>query len=288
LHQLVAGSLPFDAETIAGMFVAVAYDEPKMLTGAEVPFELSRIVKACLAKQPSERPSVPELSELLAPFAPADSMAPQLAMTIEDEPVPSIEIVEPSPVSRMKAAFEKTMSGPPPLPRSRLGAMPRLPVDRLGREIRRRFGRGWLAARLLAQSIAPEAHTPADRSFQRRRWGAVGVVAAAAVLGIASLFASPEPTAAAATELAAEPVQLADAPLEFGLSAFVPPSFALQVKDDSETQSDRASTPPAVLPVRWTPPAHRSRLIVHDDPYRSAKQTAAGFTHPNRLQDRRR
>lgn len=298
LHQLIAGALPFESETIAGMFVAVAYDEPKPLLDPDVPFDLANVVKRCLAKNAAERPSIAELIELLAPFAPAESMPPQLAMTIEDEPVPSAEpvesaqVIEPSPASRMKLAFERSVSRPPPL--SRLGATSRVKklvqpsVDRISREITHRVGRGWLAARLMAQTIAPDARTPAERDFQRRRWGAVGVVAAAAVLGIASIFASPA-ASAAPTALATEAALVAEAPLDFGLGAVVPASFALPEREEPDTTGDRAPTPPAALPVRWTPPP-RTRLLVRDDPYHrkpTSTVVATGFTHPRKLQERR-
>ena len=296
LHELIAGKLPFESETIAGMFVAVAYDDPRALAGADVPDELARVVQSCLAKNASERPSVSELAERLAPFSPAESLAPQLAMTIEEpepesappsfadaaeaplseEPIDSLQVVEPSPMSRMKAAFESSTSRPPPLPGSRLGATPRA---RVTRELGRRFGRGWLSARLMAQTLAPAVHT-SDRELQRRRWGAVGVVAVAASLGVASLFVAPSSSsgAAAASDLAEEPAEVAEIPLTFGLGAFVPPTFTVPEREDAETHADRAATPPAALPVRWP---LRARLLVRDDPY--SPYAKGGFTHPRTL-----
>ena len=52
LHELIAGRLPFAADTVSGMLVAVAYDEPAMLVAESVPFELARIAHACLSKDP--------------------------------------------------------------------------------------------------------------------------------------------------------------------------------------------------------------------------------------------
>lgn len=70
LHQIIAGSLPFTADTIAGMLVAVAHDEPAMLTAEDVPFELARIVQSCLAKDRDARPeNLSVLAKSLAQFA---------------------------------------------------------------------------------------------------------------------------------------------------------------------------------------------------------------------------
>ncbi|MBX3215597.1 MAG: protein kinase [Labilithrix sp.] len=95
LHELIAGSLPFAADTVSGMLVAVAYDEPALLVAEGVPFELARAVRACLAKEPSERPAdVAVLAKVLAPFAGAEgvglarrvdaalSTRPPMAMTV--------------------------------------------------------------------------------------------------------------------------------------------------------------------------------------------------------------
>ena len=329
LHELVAGKLPFDAETIAGMFVAVAYDEPALLVGADVPYELARVVHECLAKNPNGRPpNVMVLAERLAPFAPtveAESMSPQLTMTVDAqpssvplvpeshvpeshvpvsdarEPLASSDLIEPSPLSRMQA-FEKTSSRPPPLPASKLGAKPRAALERaveqsiqLQQSLQKRVGRGWLAARLMAASVLPPAETPQEQAFQRRRWGAAGVVGGAAVLGLVGLCAAPSSDAAATTTTAAalepESAVQAEPGLAFGLGAFVPPSFALREKE-SDTMSDRAPTPPAALPVRWTPPP-RTRLFVREDPYSphgsaaAPKRPATGFTHPRALERRR-
>ncbi|MCW5835821.1 MAG: serine/threonine protein kinase, partial [Labilithrix sp.] len=99
LHELVAGRLPFAADTVSGMLVAVAYDEPALLVAEDVPFELARLVRACLAKDPSERPAdVAALAKRLAPFAGPEGVGlarrvdaalststPPMAMTVDGE-----------------------------------------------------------------------------------------------------------------------------------------------------------------------------------------------------------
>jgi hypothetical protein len=68
LYNLVSGSLPFEADTLSGVIVAVVYDAPSLLTDA--PYELARLVHRCLEKDPAKRPQdVRELAAALAPFA---------------------------------------------------------------------------------------------------------------------------------------------------------------------------------------------------------------------------
>jgi serine/threonine protein kinase len=68
LYNLVSGRLPFEADTLSGVIVAVVYDAPSLLTDA--PYELARLVARCLEKDPANRPQdVRELAAALAPFA---------------------------------------------------------------------------------------------------------------------------------------------------------------------------------------------------------------------------
>jgi serine/threonine protein kinase len=98
LYNLVSGQLPFVADTLSGVIVAVVYDAPSLLTDA--PYELARLVARCLEKDPAKRPQdVRELAAALAPFAGSDgarlservqamldagSMAPITIATIAD------------------------------------------------------------------------------------------------------------------------------------------------------------------------------------------------------------
>ena len=68
LYNLVSGQLPFEADTLSGVIVAVVYDAPSLLTDA--PYDLARLVARCLEKDPAKRPQdVRELAAALAPFA---------------------------------------------------------------------------------------------------------------------------------------------------------------------------------------------------------------------------
>jgi len=68
LYNAFSGSLPFEADSVSGMLVAVVQDAPALLT--EAPYGLARLVHHCLDKDPARRPrDVAELAAELAPFA---------------------------------------------------------------------------------------------------------------------------------------------------------------------------------------------------------------------------
>jgi eukaryotic-like serine/threonine-protein kinase len=72
LFELLTGTLPFDAETTAGLLAAIAADEPHRVRKyrPDVSEELDAIVRACLEKDVARRiHSVSELAQALEPFA---------------------------------------------------------------------------------------------------------------------------------------------------------------------------------------------------------------------------
>lgn len=72
LYQLLSGYLPFQADSVAGMLVAIVSEDPIPLTEAApgVPPELAAVVMSCLQKNKDKRPQTArELGQLLAPFA---------------------------------------------------------------------------------------------------------------------------------------------------------------------------------------------------------------------------
>ncbi len=151
LHELVAGSVPFTADSVAGMLVAVSCDEPAMLAAQETPFALARIVKACLARDPAGRPAdVADLARQLAPFAGADGreLAAAVATALTAAPA----------------------AAPPPEPAADEDAVAPRPVTLSGRPTQP-------SARMVA--------------LHRRRIGAIAAVGAAALLAIVGLSRSP-------------------------------------------------------------------------------------------------
>jgi eukaryotic-like serine/threonine-protein kinase len=76
LHELVAGTPPYDADTFAALCAMIASDPPTPLRQAapDAPEELEAIVRKCVEKAPSDRyQNVAELAAELAPLAPEES-----------------------------------------------------------------------------------------------------------------------------------------------------------------------------------------------------------------------
>lgn len=72
LHELLTGTLPFEADTVSGVLAAVSADPPVPLRALrpDAPPEVEAAILACLQKDLSRRcGSVAELAQLLAPFA---------------------------------------------------------------------------------------------------------------------------------------------------------------------------------------------------------------------------
>ena len=88
LYNMVSGALPFTADSLSGVIVAVVYDAPGLLTDA--PYELAKIVAQCLDKDPAKRPqSVADLAAALAPFAGAEGehLADRVRVMLDAPPV---------------------------------------------------------------------------------------------------------------------------------------------------------------------------------------------------------
>jgi len=282
LHELISGSLPFSADSVSGMLVAVAYDEPALLAAEDVPFELARVVHACLAKDPAARPAdVATLARALAPFAGAEgiglarrveaalSMPPPMAMTLDSSA---------NATSARAAATSEQGVEPSAAPAAEPASS-----SVLGR-----------ADDELAQE---------DRAFQRRRIGAIVGVGAAAVLGLVGLFTPPAATAAGAADSPADAVELPrpPAPTEGTALPFIPPSF---LSSDEPEATNEAAQPSAPTPPKGAPPSQRpersagsaAKSLAKDLPPKKPRSSLAvrenpyerGFTHPTRLPDRSR
>ena len=92
LYNLISGRLPFEAETLSGVIVAVVYDAPSLLT--EAPYELARLVHRCLEKDPANRPqNVKELADALAPFATGGArLSDRVRVMLETPAAPRVDV----------------------------------------------------------------------------------------------------------------------------------------------------------------------------------------------------
>ncbi|APR83249.1 serine/threonine protein kinase [Minicystis rosea] len=111
LHELVAGTPPFDAETAAGIGARIAAGEPPRLRDIrrDVPRALEDVVLRCLAKDPNARfQTVATLARALAPFAESsDASVDRIARMLGDAPA----VAEaPPPPRRRSIPLAATLS----------------------------------------------------------------------------------------------------------------------------------------------------------------------------------
>ncbi len=76
LYEMIAGHLPFQADSLSGQLASILTDEPEKLREAlpNAPKALEDVLLACLHRKPEKRPqNVGQLARLLLPHAPAGS-----------------------------------------------------------------------------------------------------------------------------------------------------------------------------------------------------------------------
>jgi serine/threonine protein kinase len=245
LYDLISGALPFEADTLSGVIVAVVYDAPALLTDA--PYELARLVARCLEKDPSARPhDVKELAAALAPFAGAEGarLSERVRAMLETPP-----ISEPAARSTLDASASGSIE-PVSMP--------------LGRDESRDSRDGHEALLLVTKRAVADTATPvpADvptrpslRVIARRRrsraravaLGILGAAAAMALVGATSARRSALSTlVSAAREGKLESSLVASDPVE--APAFVPsiapiPDTTVADLPDAPPDGPRAAAP---------------------------------------------
>ncbi len=297
LHQLISGELPFSADTISGMLVAVAYDEPALLAAPDVPYDLARIVHRCLAKDPDARlRDVATLARVLAPFAGRDEVTRSAATTHVAEAENLSAASQPPLAMTMDSQNGVVEIAPAPRPHVEPSPSAFAPPS---------------IAPLEDDGIPPSV-ARLRRAIDRRRKGAIATVAAAAIVACVSLFEEPPKSVPAKAARDLEPPLIpgtrGDAPAddspgsdladaisssrvstsEADVRAFVPPSDATALPEVDAVMS-LPSAPLVPTPTTTTATATttmptsrgRASLAVRENPY------ARGFTHPTRL-DRKR
>ena len=89
LYELLAGSPPFDGQTVLAVLNQIEQQEPPLLSARQprVTTELAAVVHRCLAKDPALRPAdARALAEALAPFAKQSSRAAERARAAPERP----------------------------------------------------------------------------------------------------------------------------------------------------------------------------------------------------------
>lgn len=169
LHELISGSLPFTAETVSGVLVAVCCDAAPLLS--EAPYELARVIHRCLEKDPNDRPaSVEELANELGRFLgdagtrASERVRAALAKKDSDDDSDTDHSIPP-----MSVPVESGRASHAPLPL-----------------VTRR--QPW------EQPTTPSKRVVADRRRSRARSVAVATVIAATAIAAAALVSTPPST----------------------------------------------------------------------------------------------
>ena len=270
LYELLSGSLPFTADTVSGVIVAVVYDTPTLLTDA--PYPLAKIVARCLEKDPAKRPQdLYELSALLAAFAGANGvrLSERVAVALETPPPPSlraVDLAKPASIAPLSVALRA--SGIPP---KKPAAQRRKTWQRVARLLVAAatlggvgFGIGRIAMSMQAAQAAEEPAVAAAISTTTVTSESLATPAEVAPTGEPAEPEGPDGKPDAA--LAADPV------LSFAASAgqpLIPTPLATADEPAAPTPSPPLpaaaplATPPRAAAPLPPPPAHaapRSRL----------------------------
>jgi serine/threonine-protein kinase len=88
LYELLTGRLPFPAENVADLFVAILESEPVPIQSLrkDAPPALDGVVRRCLTREPDDRfPDVAAFAEALVPFGPpgSDGAAQRIRHTMQ-------------------------------------------------------------------------------------------------------------------------------------------------------------------------------------------------------------
>ena len=244
LYNLVSGSLPFAADTVSGVIVAVVYDAPSLL--AEAPYGLAKVVASCLEKDPKKRPrDVKELAAALAPFAGAigPRLSQRVAEMLEAPPAePPAELGDASasgsiaPVSVATATSTARAAGVA-RPPQRVLASPRISSRRLAAlaAVAAVALAGWGAFRARDAASDPLSTTSLTN----------------AQMAVASPAEAPAPWPRVIAITATTPAALpnADPTLSFAPSTLLPSTpTPLAIADDASALPEEPTTTPRALP----------------------------------------
>ena len=211
LYNLVSGNLPFEADTLSGVIVAVVYDAPSLLT--EAPYELARLVHRCLDKDPAKRPhDVRELAAALAPFAGTRGArsSERVAAMLDASASGSIA---PVSLSLDEADEERSADG-----RASAAPLP-LVTTRASRDGASGDGDADATSTRLDQPTRPSQRVVARQRRTRSRLVAFAGIGGAAALALAAWAADRSASLPAFTTAAPAEVSITSAPLSSSLPA---------------------------------------------------------------------
>ncbi|MEZ4257848.1 MAG: serine/threonine-protein kinase [Polyangiaceae bacterium] len=252
LYELLAARLPFDAEGVAGLLIAVMTSEPEPLTCVDA--ELAEVVHRCLARDRDARfATVADVAEALAPFGRPDAPARAAAV-------------------RRRLAAAGTPEPPPAWP-TRRGSRPSYHDDVL---VQRPSSIAPVAM------DAPDVSTGTLRALRPSRAravaAAVAVFALASAGGLRALDVSPAEIGAWAHETVGPSTRAPAAPtaLPAPISSDVAPTpaSAAPVEVAAPAPAGAAPVPPTTYTAPKATPRHRApaRPVAHPAP-RAAKES---------------
>jgi len=304
LYELLAGRVPFLADSIMDLCLKVAQEPPDRLRELrpEVPAELEAIVERCLAKDPSERfASVADLAVALTPYAvkrrpsmvdddPAAETHPVPGLT---GPAPAFAIA-PVPVAPVEAHDAQPANGPPAASTQKssdvaapaASAAVALPAQVMPVQTGANWGN---------TSGGP---SKAPTGWGRSLWlGGGGVVVAVALVALVATRGSLRPSTSAATvpepsvpSVGASPTIPELPPSAATLAPLAPstdpaPSLNVSAPAPSPTPAPVASAPAAVSRPRVAPDARPTAApgLSHEPTTRRThtKPTVDPYANPN-------
>jgi serine/threonine-protein kinase len=281
LHELLAGSPPYDADTFTALCAMIVSDEPTPLRSVkpDAPVLLEQIIQKCLQKKPDERwQNVAELADALAPLAPEESriIATRVKKILGHKPgktpvsSPNVSTKlsagsTPKPNQRTLPLAQANSGTPPPssqdIPRSSTPS----PMATTGEDPRMSGpptdpGAGALAISTASGNAAPKSNA---KVFAVIAGVAIALIAlgGVAMKSRSAALASTPPPPASTTVAAPAPSPSPDTP---------EPAVALPVPAASSTEPAAAPTPvgrPIIAPnpiggrPRPTPPAKPSASV---------------------------
>ncbi len=233
LHQLISGSLPFTADTVSGVLVAVCFDAAPLLS--EAPYELARVVHRCLEKEADKRP------------ASVEALADELARFVGDDGKRASERVRAALAAPENDAAEPEDSGSiPPIAVAVPPAAPRRTSERPTRPTKRALARA-LAARHRAR-------------IKGLAFGTIAV--ATAVAAAAFIMAPPRVSQVAESSDDDEPTNASTrGPLE--VAPLVPRSFEPPAPP-TVTPPRITSAPPRAPALRWGGLTRKQSIAAND------------------------
>jgi serine/threonine protein kinase len=215
LYELIAGQLPFGAETVSGVLVAVCFDTPPLLTDA--PYELARVIARCMEREPEGRfDDVADLARALAPFAGerGDELAERVAVALSTPPA---DPVRDASASGSVPAFAIDLDDP-------RDASSSAPLFKR---------RGYRAGGAWDQQTRPSQRVRARRS----RATALAVMAGGAAV-IAAAWLGTRPTTLEAAHLPATVVESREPLVAVTLGRSVAVSTESEDTEDTEDETD--------------------------------------------------